>query len=143
METPWKDFMTWHPTDVFLFSSMKTNSIGKPFTIEKILKIDFQIFHISWKAWKSISWTFHGSLHNETILKYVFHEMIWKKYFTLCPHLIRLSLLIQDFGLYVIIIQILYYKIFLAYVRLCFLRQHNTNSVLWDFPRNCKTVFTS
>ena len=61
---------------------MKTNSIGKSFTIEKILKIDFQNFHILWKASKSITWTFLGSLHNETIVKYVFHEMLWKKYFT-------------------------------------------------------------
>ena len=36
---------------------MKTNSIEKSFTIEKILKIDFQNFHISWKASKSITWT--------------------------------------------------------------------------------------
>ena len=45
---------------------MKTNSIGKSFTIEKILKIDFQNFHISWNVSKSISRTFLGSLHNET-----------------------------------------------------------------------------
>ena len=64
---------------------MKTNSIEKSFTIEKILKIDFQNFHISWKASKSISWIFIGSLHDETIVKYVFHEMLWKKYFTLYP----------------------------------------------------------
>ena len=31
---------------------MKTNSMGKSFTIEKILKIDFQNFHVSWKASK-------------------------------------------------------------------------------------------
>ena len=62
---------------------MKTNSIGRPFTIEKILKIDFQNFHISWKASKIISWAFLGSLHNETNVKYVFHEMFWKKYLTL------------------------------------------------------------
>ena len=66
---------------------MKTNSIGKSFTIEKILKIDFLNFHISWKAWKIISWIFIGSLQNETIVKYVFYEMLWKKYFTLYPRL--------------------------------------------------------
>ena len=59
---------------------MITTSIGKTSTIEKILKIDFQNFHISWKASKNISWAFLGSLHNETIVKYVFHEMLWKKY---------------------------------------------------------------
>ena len=64
---------------------MKTNSIGKSFTIEKILKIDFQNFHISWEASKSISWTFISSLHNETIVKYAFDEMLWKKYFTVYP----------------------------------------------------------
>ena len=32
-----------------------------------------------------MSWTFIGSLHNETIMKYVFHEMLWEKYFTLYP----------------------------------------------------------
>ena len=35
-----------------------------------------------------MSWTFLGSLHKETIAKYVFHEMLWKKYFTVYPHLI-------------------------------------------------------
>ena len=64
---------------------MKTNSIGKSFTIEEILKINFQNFHISWKGSKSISWTFLGSLHNETIMKYAFHEMPWKKHFTVYP----------------------------------------------------------
>ena len=53
---------------------MKTNSIGKSFTI---VKIDFQNFHISCKASAiyimDISF---GSLHNETIVKYVFHEML-------------------------------------------------------------------
>ena len=62
---------------------MKINSIGKYFTIEKILKIDFQNSHISLKASKNISWAFLGSLHNETIVKYVFHDMLWKKYFSL------------------------------------------------------------
>ena len=66
---------------------MKTNSIGKSFTIQKILIIDFQNFHISWKASKNISWAFLGSLHNETIVKYIFHEMLWKKYFTVYPRL--------------------------------------------------------
>ena len=55
---------------------MKTNSIGKSFTIEKIPKIDFQNFHISWKSSKSKSWTFVGSLHSETNVKYIFHEML-------------------------------------------------------------------
>ena len=71
---------------------MKTNLIEKSFMVEKILKIDFQNFHISWKGSKSISWTFLGSLHNKTIVKYAFHEMLWKKYFTLYPRLmIRLG----------------------------------------------------
>ena len=61
---------------------MKTNLIGKSSTIEKILKIDFQNFHVSWKVSKSKSCAFLGSLHDETIVKYVFHEMLWKKYFT-------------------------------------------------------------
>ena len=37
---------------------MKTNSIEKSFTIEKILKINFPTFHISWKPSKSKSWNF-------------------------------------------------------------------------------------
>ena len=68
---------------------MKTNSIGEFFTIEKILKIDLQNFRISWNASESISWTFLGSLHFETIVKYVFHEILWKKYFTVYSHLKR------------------------------------------------------
>ena len=66
---------------------MKTNAIEKSFTIDKILKIDFQNFHISWKGSKSISWAFLGSLHHETIAKYVFHEMLWEKYFTMYPRI--------------------------------------------------------
>ena len=66
---------------------MKTNSIEKSFTIGKILKIDFQNFHISWKGSKCISWTFLGSLQNETIVKYVFHEMPWKTHFTVYPRI--------------------------------------------------------
>ena len=46
---------------------MKTNPIGKSFTIEKVLKIDFQNFYISLKASKTIKGTFLGSLHNETL----------------------------------------------------------------------------
>ena len=124
---------------------MKRKSREKSFTIEKIPKIDFHNFQISWKASKSISWTFiqkkppevfckdvlrnfakftgkhlcgvsfliklrfpvnfakflrtpflteHlwwlllfiGSLHNETIVKYAFHEFLWK-YFTVYPYL--------------------------------------------------------
>ena len=49
---------------------MKTNSIGKSFTIEKSF-----MFHVSWKVSKSKSCAFLGSLHDET-------EMLWKKYFT-------------------------------------------------------------
>ena len=45
---------------------MKTNSIEKSFTIEKILKTDFQNFHFM-KG-------FLGSLNDETIVKYLFHE---------------------------------------------------------------------
>ena len=67
--------------------TMKTNSIGKFFTIEKVLKIDIQNFHISWKASKNMSGTFLGRLHNETIVKYVFHEMLWKKYLTVYAQL--------------------------------------------------------
>ena len=66
---------------------MKTNSIRKSLTIEKILKIDFKNSHISLKALKSISWAFIGSLHNETVMKYAFHEMLWKKCFTVYPRL--------------------------------------------------------
>ena len=54
---------------------------------EKILKIDFQNFNISWNVPKGISWTFLDSLYNETIVKYVFHEMFWKKYFTVYSRL--------------------------------------------------------
>ena len=55
--------------------------------IEKILKIDFQNVYISWNVSKSIPWTFLGSLHNETIVKYAIHEIFWKKYFTVYPRL--------------------------------------------------------
>ena len=65
---------------------MEANSIVKSFMIEKILKIDFQNFYISWNVSKS---TFLGSLHNETIVKYAFHEIVWKKYFTVYPRLNR------------------------------------------------------
>ena len=75
---------------------MKTNSIGKSFTIEKILKIDFQNFHISWNVSKSISRTFLRSLHNEIIAKYVFHEMFWKKYFTVYSRLKKTSVFLQN-----------------------------------------------
>ena len=45
----------------------------------------FSEFLYFWNASKCISWTFIGSLHNKTIVKYVFHEMLWKKYFTVYP----------------------------------------------------------
>ena len=48
--------------------------------IEKILKI-----YISWNVAKSMSWTFLGSLPNKTIVKYAFHEIVWKKYFIVYP----------------------------------------------------------
>ena len=70
-------------TSLIIEELIKHENKGKSFTIEKILKIGFQNFHISWKASKGI---FIGSLHNETV-KYVFHEMLWKKYFTVCPRL--------------------------------------------------------
>ena len=57
----------------------------KVFTDKKFLQMDFQNFHVSWKAIKSISWTVCGSLQNEVNVKEVFHEMIWKKNFTVCP----------------------------------------------------------
>ena len=54
-------------------------------------KFNRKVFHhrktFSRKASKSISWIFIRSLHNETIVKYVFHEMLWKKYFTVYPRL--------------------------------------------------------
>ena len=54
-------------------------------------KFNRKVFHhrktFSRKASKSISWIFVSSLHNETIVKYVFHEMLWKKYFTVYPRL--------------------------------------------------------
>ena len=58
----------------------------------KILKIDFQNFFISWNVSKIISWTFLGSLNNETIVKYAFHEIVWKKYFTVYPRLKKVFL---------------------------------------------------
>ena len=43
------------------------------------------------------------SLHNETIVKYKFHEIVWKKYFTVYPrlndkHLIFHELLNKNFS---------------------------------------------
>ena len=57
--------------------------------IGKMLKIDFQNFYILWKASKSTSWTFLGSLHNKNMVKYVFQEILWKKYFTVYPRLYK------------------------------------------------------
>ena len=68
-------------------SSMEINSIEKPFTKKKILKIDFQNFRVSLRATKIIARTFLVSLHYETIVKYVFHELLWKKHFTVYPGL--------------------------------------------------------
>ena len=48
---------------------MKTNSTGKSFTI--LIFHDILIFL--------------SSLHKETVVKYVFHEMLQKKYFTVYP----------------------------------------------------------
>ena len=71
---------------------MKTNSKENSFTNKKILKIDFQNFHVAWRTTKSISQIFFATLHDETIVKYVFHEMLWKKYFTIIPHLKQICL---------------------------------------------------
>ena len=60
---------------------MITNSMKKSFTNKKILKIDFQNFYVSWKAAKSISRTFIGSLRNETIAKFVIHRIDYKEIF--------------------------------------------------------------
>ena len=63
---------------------METNSIEKFFTINKSLKIDFQNFHIlltiSKKYIMKIS-------RYETVIKYVFHEMLLKNYFTVYSRL--------------------------------------------------------
>ena len=80
----------------FSFKFLQTSSITKElikYENEFNRKVfhdrkNFQNFHISWKASKSITWTFIGSLH-KTIVKYVFHEMLWKKYFTVYPRFIR------------------------------------------------------
>ena len=48
----------------------------KVFTNKKHLKFDFQNFHVLWKGTKSTPRTFLGSIHRETILKYVFYEML-------------------------------------------------------------------
>ena len=80
----------------FSFKFLQTSSITKElikYENEFNRKVfhdrkNFQNFHISWKASKSITWTFIGSLH-KTIVKYVFHEMLWKKYFTVYPRVIR------------------------------------------------------
>ena len=58
-------------------SSMKENSVGKSFTIEKILKIAFQNFHISWNTSKGISWTFIGSLKQGYTVKLFFQSISW------------------------------------------------------------------
>ena len=63
---------------------METSSIEKFFTINKSLKIDFQNFHIlltiSKKYIMKIS-------RYETVIKYVFHEMLLKNYFTVYSRL--------------------------------------------------------
>ena len=60
---------------------METNSIVKSFMIENSENRFSEFLYISWNVSKSISWTFLGSLHNETV-KYVFHEIARKKYFS-------------------------------------------------------------
>ena len=92
---------------------MKTNSIGNSFTIEKILKIYFQNFHISWKASKSISWKFLGSLHNEIIVKYVFHGMLWKKFFTVYPRF-KNEKLQEHFGDHCYYLEYSYYFVYIC-----------------------------
>ena len=52
----------------------------------------FSEFSYIMKGSKSISWTFLGSLHNKTIVKHVFHEMPWKKHFTVYPRLNKSTL---------------------------------------------------
>ena len=47
----------------------------------------FSEFLYFMKDFKKKSYTFLGSLHNETNVKYAFHEMFWKKYFTVYPRL--------------------------------------------------------
>ena len=47
----------------------------------------FSEFSYFMKGFKKYIMNISCSLHNETIVKYVFHEMLWKKYFTLYPHL--------------------------------------------------------
>ena len=47
----------------------------------------FSEFLYFMKGFKKKSYTFLGSLHNETNVKYAFHEMFWKKYFTVYPRL--------------------------------------------------------
>ena len=40
-------------------------------------------------GYKKCTRTFLGSLYNQTIVKYVFHEILWNKYFTVYPRLIE------------------------------------------------------
>ena len=61
---------------------METNSIEKFFTINKSLKIDFQNFHISLTTSKKYIMSIS---RYETIIKYVFHKMLLKNYFTVYP----------------------------------------------------------
>ena len=53
---------------------MKTDLIEKYFAIQKILKINFQNFDISWKGSKSISWIF---LDSETQWNYREIRISW------------------------------------------------------------------
>ena len=52
--------------------------------MEKILKIDFQNFYILKKSQKVY---FREFTQWKTIVKYAFHEVVWKKYFTVYPRL--------------------------------------------------------
>ena len=51
------------------------------------LKINFKNFHFMKGSKKGYHEHFSVVLHNETIVKYKFHEMIWKKHFTMYPRL--------------------------------------------------------
>ena len=122
---------------------MKTNSIGKSFTIEKILKIDFQDFHISWKASKN---TLSGKKVGEKWLNYLqvtkffpdflFPDQYFSPIFFTWQRIYRDSfqLLLLFFFFFQFIFKIYYYHVFF----MCFIYRGWAKQFNKNFERRVK-----
>ena len=70
----------------FSFKFLQTSLIIKELIKHKN-KSNRKVSHDRENSENRFSWTFLGSLHNETVVKHVFHEMVWKKHFTVYSRL--------------------------------------------------------